>query len=63
MSETKPKLEEEPCLLAIAEDLYQTLELTAEEHGLTVEEIVDAIFRMAFKAKHLEEILEGMGDG
>ena len=49
--------------IPIADDLYSTLELMAEEHGITIEEIVDAIFRMAFEAKSLDEILEGMKDG
>ncbi len=59
-----PKLEAEvKYTVPVAEDLHQTIELMAEEHGLSVELIVDTIFRMAFEAKSLEEILEGMKDG
>jgi len=58
MSET-----EAACTIPIAEDLYQTLETMAEELSITVDEIVNAIFRMAFEAKNLEEILEDVRDG
>lgn len=58
MSETQVKH-----TIPIAEDLHQTLELMAEEHGFTIDEIVDTIFRMAFEAKSLEEILEDLKDG
>lgn len=58
MSETEVKY-----TIPVAEDLLQTLELMAEEHGLTVEAIANEIFRMAFEAKSLEEILEDLKDG
>jgi len=50
------------CTIPVADDLYQTLETMAEEHGLSIEVIVDAIFQMAFEAKSLEEIVEGLKD-
>jgi len=59
VNETKAEVE---YTVPIAEDLYSTIKLMAEEHGLTVEVIVDTIFRMAFEAASLEEILEDMRD-
>ena len=51
------------CTVPIADDLYQTIELMSEETGVPIESIVDAIFRMAFEARNLEEILEDLQNG
>ena len=56
--DSEQTLEEEQCLVRIAEDLYGTLELTAEEHGTTVELIVNALLKGLLETKTTEELME-----